>query len=179
MAVAARKLRAVPQDDCRHLLLEYWNRRPPEDLTVQFFCRVFLQPYAEHARGRTEPAGSGETALCPFCGRKPVAGVLREEGLGGKKWLLCSFCLGEWEFRRLLCPACGQADPARLAVYTTDEFPQVRVDACQACKVYTKTVDVTRDGQAVPLVDEIAGAALDLWAGRQGYNKLELNLVGL
>ena len=32
---------------------------------------------------------------------------------------------------------------------------------------------------AVPLVDEVAGASLDLWAREHGYEKIELNLVGL
>jgi hypothetical protein len=32
---------------------------------------------------------------------------------------------------------------------------------------------------AIPLVDEIAAAALDLWAVEHGYTKIELNLVGL
>ncbi len=33
-------------------------------------------------------------------------------------------------------------------------------------------------GIAVP-VDEVAGASLDLWALERGYQKIELNLVGL
>jgi formate dehydrogenase maturation protein FdhE len=32
---------------------------------------------------------------------------------------------------------------------------------------------------AVPVVDEVAGASLDLWALERGYQKIELNLVGL
>jgi len=53
------------------------------------------------------------------------------------------------------------------------------VDACDTCKRYLKTVDLTRLGLAVPLVDEVAGAPLDVWARERGYEKLELNLVGL
>ena len=34
-------------------------------------------------------------------------------------------------------------------------------------------------GVAVPLVDEVAGAPLDVWASDHGYVKIELNLVGL
>jgi formate dehydrogenase maturation protein FdhE len=40
-------------------------------------------------------------------------------------------------------------------------------------------VDLTRLGFAVPLVDEVATAALDVWAREHGYKKIELNLVGL
>jgi formate dehydrogenase maturation protein FdhE len=40
-------------------------------------------------------------------------------------------------------------------------------------------VDLTRLGIAVPVVDEVAGASLDLWAREHDYQKIELNLVGL
>jgi formate dehydrogenase maturation protein FdhE len=40
-------------------------------------------------------------------------------------------------------------------------------------------VDLTRDGHAVPVVDELATVALNIWAENQGYLKLEPNLLGL
>ena len=42
-----------------------------------------------------------------------------------------------------------------------------------------RRLDLTRLGLAVPLVDEIYAAPLDLWAREHGYTKIELNLVGL
>ena len=54
-----------------------------------------------------------------------------------------------------------------------------RLEACDTCRRYVKGVDRTRLGLAVPLVDEVAGAALDVWAREHGYEKIELNLVGL
>ena len=53
------------------------------------------------------------------------------------------------------------------------------MEACDTCNRYIKGVDLTRLGLAVPLVDEIAAAPLDLWAQEHGYTKIELNLVGL
>ena len=55
----------------------------------------------------------------------------------------------------------------------------MRVDACDSCRHYLKSIDLGRLGLAVPLVDEVAAAALDLWALEHGYEKIELNLVGL
>jgi formate dehydrogenase maturation protein FdhE len=40
-------------------------------------------------------------------------------------------------------------------------------------------VDLTRIGFAIPLVDEVAAAALDVWSHEHGYIKIELNLAGL
>jgi len=84
---------------------------------------------------------------------------------------------------------CGQppsgsigADAARLASRGTallPPFEHVRIDACESCGRYAKTIDLGRLRLAVPLVDEVAAAPLDVWARQQGYEKIELNLVGL
>ena len=88
-------------------------------------------------------------------------------------------CATGWQFRRVVCPNCGEEDKDRIPVYTASEFDHVRVDACDRCKTYIKSVDLTRDGHAVPVVDELATVALNIWAENQGYLKLEPNLLGL
>jgi len=165
-------------------LMELIGRTAPSPLLtpdgpVHAFCeRVLLQAQSEErAHSATIPAGV--QPQCPFCGEKPVAAVLRPEGDGGKRFLLCSQCFTEWEFRRLLCPNCGEEDKDKLPVYTAEEFPHVRVEACDTCHVYLKAIDLTKNGLAVPEVDELATAALDLWAGEHGYTKLQANLFGL
>jgi formate dehydrogenase maturation protein FdhE len=40
-------------------------------------------------------------------------------------------------------------------------------------------VDLTKNGRAEPLVDELASAPLDLWAREHGYAKLQSNLLGM
>ncbi len=109
----------------------------------------------------------------------PVAGVLRGEGDGAKRWLLCSLCSTEWPFRRVLCPNCAEENKDRLPIYTAAQFEAVRVDACDTCRTYIKSVDLTKDGHAVPVVDEIATVALNIWAEEHGYSKLEANLLGM
>jgi FdhE protein len=151
---------------------------PIADPAHPFFARVILQAETE-ARAHAATIAAGVQPLCPFCGEKPVAAVLRPEGDGGKRFLLCSLCFAEWEFRRLLCPHCGEEDKEKLPVYTAEEFPYIRVEACDTCHFYLKAVDLTKNGLAVPEVDELASAALDLWAAEQGYAKLQPNLFGL
>jgi len=142
-------------------------------------ARVLLQPYAEYlaSKGRIDTAATEVT--CPFCGARPVAAVLRGEGDGAKRWLLCSVCSTEWPFRRVACPNCGERDKDKVPVYTAADFDHVRVEACDRCKTYIKAVDLTRDGRAVPVVDELATVALNIWAENRGYTKLESNLLGL
>jgi FdhE protein len=105
--------------------------------------------------------------------------VLRTEGDGAKRSLICALCANEWEYRRIVCPACGEEDVSKLAVYTSQEFGHVRVEACDTCRNYIKTVDLTKNGHAVPVVDELATIPLNLWAAEHGYTKLRTNLLGL
>ena len=167
------------------LLTRYWQARGSGaaqefDPGSAFFARAFLEPYAEWLAGSAElPLPDRALAECPFCQSRPQVGVLRPEGDGGKRFLICSFCGTEWEYRRILCPACGEADPHKLPVYTAAEFDYIRVEACQTCNTYIKTVDLTKNGLAVPVVDELATPPLDLWACEKNYTKLQANLLGI
>ena len=66
-----------------------------------------------------------------------------------------------------------------LPVYRADDTDPARVDACDTCGVYLKTVDLTRDGSAEPIADDLASLPLDLWAREQGYRRLRANLLQL
>jgi FdhE protein len=156
--------------------IEDWD---PADPAPRFVTRVLLQPYAELMARRADAAPCAPGPACPFCREAPVAAVLRPEGEGGKRMLLCSLCFTEWEFRRLVCPKCGEEDHQKLPVYTAEPFPHIRVEACDTCRFYIKSIDLTRNGLAVPEVDELASLPLDLWAAGQHYSKLQSNLFGL
>jgi FdhE protein len=163
------------------LLLAVWEHHASDE-AGRFFARVLLQPYAEHLASRGPVLIDGEVAaepICPFCSARPVAGVLRGEGDGAKRWLLCSMCSTEWPFRRVVCPYCGEQDKEKLPVYIASDFDHVRVEACDSCNTYIKSVDLTKDGHAVPVVDELATVPLNIWAENHGYAKLESNLLGL
>jgi FdhE protein len=149
------------------------------DPSEVFFARALLQPYTEFAASVAHINLNGITPVCPFCGEKPVVAVLRGEGDGAKRSLVCSLCSTEWEFRRILCPACGEQNKDNLPVYTASEFDHVRVEACDSCRGYVKAIDLTKNGLAVPVVDELASVALDVWAGEKGYTKLMTNLLAL
>ena len=180
---SARDLRNCGEDAHLRLLTVFWNGNGTETLPDgpnDFFARAFLQPYAAAIRSRSNFRWNGPTPfLCPFCQRKPGVGILRPLGDGGQRSLLCSFCLAEWEFRRIVCPGCGEENHAKLPVYTAEELQHVRVEACDSCRCYIKTVDMTKSGLAEPVVDEIAALPLDLWAQKQGYTKLQPNLLQL
>lgn len=164
------------------MLLAYWCT--PTD--VQFFAKAFLQPYARRlaeigAKPVDRSLGGGENR-CRFCAGKPQLSLLKPQepaSEAGGRNLLCSMCLTAWPFRRVVCANCGEERPAKLAYFHTPEYDHIRVEACDTCRHYIKGIDLMKFGFAVPLIDEVAAAPLDLWARERGYAKIEFNLVGL
>jgi FdhE protein len=41
----------------------------------------------------------------------------------------------------MLCPACGEENAEKLVIYTADQFQHVRIEACDSCRHYIKTID--------------------------------------
>jgi formate dehydrogenase maturation protein FdhE len=149
--------------------------REDAELATTFADRVLAQTNSAEA----QPPENRRAGECPRCGELPVCAALRREGDGGKRWLVCARCFAEWEFNRIRCPYCGEEDKEKLPVYTAGQFPYIRVETCDVCKRYLKAIDLTRNGLAVPEVDDIASVVLDLWAEQQGYLKIRENVLGL
>jgi len=182
LADSARHLRAEQSRQWEKLLSSYWagEIQSSDGDANSLLAQGFLQPYAEFIADHAEFLNyDGTVPLCPFCGSKPLLGVLRPEGDGAKRSLICSLCMTEWNYGRLRCAACGEETVEKLAVYTTEQFPHVRVEACDGCHSYIKTVDLTKNGLAIPIVDELATLPLNLWAREHDYVKLQPNLLGI
>jgi len=183
LAKAANQMALLPSDSWIASLEAYWQHAGKYDQQVgafaQFLPRAFLQPYAEFRAAQMPQAPMVITVrVCPLCGSRPLMGALRVEGDSGKRFLLCSFCSQEWEFRRIHCPTCGEQAEGKLPVYVAEQLPHIRVEACDTCKFFLTTVDLTKDGHAIPLVDDLAAIPLTLWAHEHGYSRLQPNLLG-
>jgi len=180
LAELAIALKTKDTETWRELLIaEAAGELEQETTPERFFARTCLQPLAELLQAQY-PASTDQSALlCSVCGHQPVLAILRPEGEGARRSLFCSFCMREWTFRRVLCPSCGETDRDKLPYYTAEQCKHIRVEACDTCRHYLKSVDLSLDGLAIPLVDEIALAALDLWAVEHGYRKIAANLMGL
>jgi formate dehydrogenase maturation protein FdhE len=106
---------------------------------------------------------------CPICGGEPDLAAL-ERG-SGRRRLLCSRCDSEWTFRRVGCPFCGNDDPHQLAYYLSDD--QVyRLNVCEQCRRYLKTIDLRQvAGERLLAAERVLTAAMDVAALQAGYGK--------
>ena len=182
LAEEASRLLNAQNEIIAETLLTYWHS--PSD--SQFFAKAFLQPYARwlnESGGRpVDRTFDSQENRCPFCGGMPQVSFLQvteTTSESGNRHLICATCLTDWTFRRVVCAYCSEERPFKLGYFQTPEYDHVRIEACDSCKHYIKGVDLTRFGLAVPLVDEVATAALDVWANEHDYTKIEMNLVGL
>lgn len=181
LAADARRLIDSGATATEDQLKRYWRDRADDD----FFAKALAQPYgrclADRGIAIARTAADAAPNRCPQCGGAPQVSILEAAApdLGGSRSLLCATCLACWPFARVRCPFCGEQDERQLGYFHAPEFDHVRVDACQRCRRYIKTIDLGRLGLADPLVDELAAAPLDAWARDHDYRKIELNLVGL
>ena len=174
----ARALQQAGKQRWRELLEQELKEQSSLAGSDQFFARACLQPAAEHLQLQLPPDPNYTLGVCPSCGGAPQLAVLRPEGEGASRWLVCSFCLGEWAFRRIICPWCGEENKEKLPRYSAEECDYVQVEACETCKRYLKAIDMSVNGLCIPLVDELALAVLDVWATQHGYTKIARNLLG-
>ena len=189
-ADAAKTLERIELVEWRQTFRHYIDQDPAaasmDDISL-FVVEGVLQPFAEQvALGwmsdhptPSDPPSQGSVDGCPLCGSQPVVATLREQGHGSRRSFVCGLCLLEFRARRIACLSCGQSDFDALPIYRTDALPGVRLDACEACHTYIKTIDLTQSTRAIPVVDDLATLPLDLWARERGYRKLRPNILRL
>jgi formate dehydrogenase maturation protein FdhE len=192
LAAEARAFLSKPKSDWSETLQDFWkqglhegsaeNAQPTEDAPNplrEFLCRAYMQPYAEFVAGAMLPSNLSMTVCrCPRCSSLPLLAVLRPEGDGAKRFLQCALCSQEWDFRRIFCAFCGEEDEHKLPVFVSEQFPHIRVESCQTCQRYLRSIDLTKDGNAIPLVDDLSAIPLSLWAEEKGLQRIQSNLLG-
>jgi formate dehydrogenase accessory protein FdhE len=164
----------------RDRLLVYWSgdRITKED----YLSRAILRPYTEALRRwHLPPDRVHRRGHCPFCGGAPWIGVRRDASQmeGARRHLGCALCGAEWPVSRIVCPACFEEDPYKLPSFQSEKHPTVRIEACETCRRYVKSIDLSEDARPVPEVDELVSLSMDLWAVEQGFSRIEPGVAGL
>jgi FdhE protein len=136
-------------------------------LFVEESLRPALEMVAEKYQDVIEKSEWVE-GYCPVCSKEPKIAELREEE--GSRYLYCNQCGFEWTYLRIKCPFCGNEDQQELAYFTIDGEEKYRVDVCNNCKRYIKTVDFRKTTERANLdVEDIATLHLDILASEEGY----------
>ena len=118
-------------------------------------CAEQLSAYLD----KDKPWGKG---YCPICGSPPGLSMFQGEG---ERFLFCSFCRHKWSSRRLYCPFCDNTDSISLNYLYTEEEKEYRVDLCDKCKKYIKTIDTRKTERIIyPPLEQVATLHLDIKA---------------
>jgi len=180
LASEARKRLGEEKPTATARLLAYWNG--DSSAREDYLSRALLRPYGEILRAHSVPPDRlHRQGHCPFCGGAPWISSLITMGdsEGALRLLICSLCGNEWNFNRICCPSCHEDDPAMLPVYQSDAHPLVRIESCETCRRYVKSIDLTKDARPVPEVDELLSLSMDLWAIDEGFTRIEPGLAGI
>ncbi|MDY6837119.1 MAG: formate dehydrogenase accessory protein FdhE [Thermodesulfobacteriota bacterium] len=103
---------------------------------------------------------------CPICGSPPALSILRGEG---ERFLLCSFCGHEWWTHRVYCPFCENRDQKTMHYFFSEEEKDRRVDVCDQCQKYIKTIDTRKMQRPMhPYVEQVSTLHLDMLAQEKG-----------
>ena len=135
---------------------------------IQTSIRPSVEAGVKQLRSELDP----ETWLkgyCPLCGSLPTLSLLKEEA--GKRYLLCSYCGYQWRMDRISCPFCKNKDQESLHYFFGEGEETHRIDLCDKCHQYIKTID-TRDLQeSDPVLEDLATPHLDILASQKGYKR--------
>ncbi len=170
-------------------VMAHWAERTPKaPAALNFLVRAAIEPsltaavtaLAEWLKQQQAPSEQEirQTGTCPVCGSLPHMLELREKE--GFRFAFCSLCRHEYRIRRLACPVCDNTDTDKLKFFTVPEEPGFRVETCDSCKSYIKTIDFRGfDRQSFPALNDLESLALDFLAQDQGYSRATLSVWGM
>jgi formate dehydrogenase maturation protein FdhE len=168
-------------EDPRPRLAAFW--REAGSGRDDYLSRALIRPYVEVlAAAGVGPDRARSAFGCPFCGGRPQIAWRASgggEAEGAQRFLGCALCGGAWAAGRVRCAACDEGNPEKLPTFQSERHPTARIESCDSCRAYVKSIDLTVDARAVPEVDDLLSLSLDLWAEEQGLSRVEPGLAGV
>ena len=111
---------------------------------VSLGLRALLDPIAEGVMRARSAAGLEEAhpVKCPVCGCASTLAIVgaSSETAGGKRELWCGQCGARWAYDRVRCARCGTRNQGHLHYYHIDGDDNHRLQTCDECGGYTRTV---------------------------------------
>jgi len=135
---------------------------------VRSSTRPSIEAGRELLRGELDPE-TWRKSRCPVCGSLPTLSLLR--GDGGMRYSLCSCCDCQWRIDRLSCSVCGSKEQRALHYFCGEGEDACRIDLCDTCHHYIKTIDYRSLEESDPSLEDLATLHLDLLAAQKGYRR--------
>ncbi|MBN1497989.1 MAG: formate dehydrogenase accessory protein FdhE [Spirochaetes bacterium] len=135
---------------------------------VIFSCmKPSLAMFSEMMEKYLDKDNEWDKGYCPVCGSMPELSIFEDNG---KRSLLCGFCGHQWPSKRVYCSFCENTDHETLRYFEIDNEEEYRVDVCEKCKRYIKTVDKKKTSRTMYLpLESIATPYIDLKFKEMGY----------
>ncbi len=141
-----------------------------KDVLAFFFHHSIWPSLAKLQRAmadRHNVNGRWKQGACPICGSAPFLSFLSESG---QRSLVCGFCRHTWSIDRIFCPSCHNRNSVTTGYFFCDREPAYRVNTCDQCKQYIKTIDAGKlKRYFYPLLESIVTTHLDIRAEALGY----------
>jgi FdhE protein len=138
----------------------------------RFLIQNTIQPSIEASIKQLGSELDPETWLkgyCPLCYSLPSLSLLKEEV--GKRYLLCSYCGYQWRIDRIFCPFCGNGEQESLHYFYGEGEEVYRIDLCDKCHQYIKTIDYRELKESDPALEDLATLHLDILASQKGFKR--------
>lgn len=135
---------------------------------IESSTRPSIEASVERLRGEVD-SEAWLKGYCPICGSLPSLSLLKEEV--GKRYLLCSYCGYQWRIDRLFCPFCNNKEQESLHYLFAEGEEVYRIDLCDKCRQYIKTIDYRNLAESDPVLEDIATLHLDILASQKGYQR--------
>ncbi|MCL5977683.1 MAG: formate dehydrogenase accessory protein FdhE [Nitrospirae bacterium] len=145
-----------------------------ELMTILF---LIGRPYFIHLRNSFKTGSDvWEDGKCPVCSAKHSLGSIDEEN---KRKLFCSFCGASGYYKRIGCPVCRSSDTSKLNIITLEDEKGFRIDTCDSCDSYVKTVESGLINELNPDVADLVSLPLDIIAQGKSYKRHSPNPIGM
>jgi len=140
---------------------------------IRSSTRPSIEAGREQLRGQVD-LRSWRNSHCPVCGSLPALSLLKGEG--GMRYSLCSYCACQWKIDRLSCSVCGNKEQGSLQYFCGEGEDALRVDLCDACHHYIKTIDYRSLEESDPSLEDLTTLHLDVVATQKGYTRAVPNV---
>lgn len=142
------------------------------DPAAQTLLLLALNPFYEKFASKIIPRiedRAWQFGHCPVCGES--CSMARYEASIGARFVQCRLCRTQWALGRVRCALCGCEDSNKLGYLQAEGDSAHRVEVCDACGGYLKSVDERALGtEAILHIEELLMSALDREAIARGYS---------